>query len=68
MPATCDGCGNEIELVVSNVINHSGSKYTGGDGTFKLMIGAECGCSREKPQATELDSIEFSGNPPDGWK
>lgn len=67
-PATCDECGSEIELVVSNVINHSGSKYTGGNGTHSLTIAAECDCARETPQATELDSIKFSGDPPDGWE
>lgn len=67
MVVTCDNCNSKIKLVVDTVVNHTGNKYKGGDGSYSLKIKAKCDCTSEKPYPTELDSIEFGGNPPKSW-
>ena len=57
-----------MEIEVAYLTNHSGSKYSGGNGKYSLSLKASCGCESETPQATELDSIDFSGSPPEGWE
>lgn len=69
MAETCDECGEEIRLVAARVtdISTSGKRYTTGSTQFSIGVAAECGCRRETPKATELDSIRFNGEPPESW-
>lgn len=67
MPTICNNCNSEVKLIVNNIVNHSGDTYSGKNGSYKLKIKAECECESKKPRATELDSIEFRGNPPESW-
>ena len=57
----CEICGQEIRIVVSHSTN-----YSSGEG-FSLSIVAKCGCSKRTPGATDLDTIRFGGELPDGW-
>jgi hypothetical protein len=67
MVSICDDCDSKVELVVDKIINHSGDSYTDSTGSYTLKVKAECECESEKPYCTELDSIEFGGNPPENW-
>lgn len=64
----CDNCNSTVQIVAKSIVNHKGLDYDGANGTYKLKIHAECECLTEQPMMTELDSIEFSGNPPEGWQ
>lgn len=69
MSKTCSNCGEEIEVVVSNVIDlsSSGKRYVPSSEEFSVGLAVECGCTQETAQSTELTSIRFSGRPPEGW-
>lgn len=69
MAETCSECGEEIRIAVNRVTDLSKPKKRYGVATKEFSVGvvAECGCESEEPKATELDSIRFHGEPPEGW-
>ena len=67
MTLKCDSCNSEIEINVTYCVNHNPSRSYG-EGSYTLKLEAQCECESESPMATELSSIKFHGNPPEGWQ